>query len=925
MSLANNLVAVQSLVEKKLIASDTNGAIGVPVRIKDADKFNPWQVLRKAAPELPPAPIIYPEHAEKMAACALDAATIADEGYCSVDAVTAEKLTGYKYPGLLLPYWDYKGNELQTYETEDPKKKKAKKRVFFRLRPSWGRLSPAELSAAMKRFKVLDQKKLPKYLSPAGSPVKVYFPRANKAAEERGSAALLGVTEGEFSAAAASASGLSFVGLGGVYGYMTAKQDHTLNAALQHLFFSVNPFAKICILFDSDVATNVQVQAAVRMLGTSFVEAAEELAVIREDAERRKNGQTLIEDSEERDVIRPTAAKKARYRLRFSLLGRETNGDKNGVDDWIYRHGKSALAQVIHLHLPLYLKAKRDSAGRPSKAEAKQGANWACAFSAQPWEDEGLFVMPDAFKSRARTLRARLVTHASTGRWAMRNDTLYRYNGQTWEKASKDAMHSIPIEVGREIGYDDGNVRVHGEARALLKSELMSYEWEKRYEWNPEGLLAVQNGILDTRTLKLTPHDPKHKITSALGVPYHQSANPAEDCPTILNLLNHALVRPEKIKQLLSKLRYDLEPKKTDQPFQVQKGVQFVGPSGSGKSTMLELISALFGAAAGELSISELNRNGYVPADWRDHRILMQDDLKGKIPSATVGVINNIVANNPVTARHLFKEAIRARINAGIWLGMNKQFRVSASDSDGLGRRLMSFSFKKRQGAADTELFARCLPELPAFFSLIMQISFNEAIAICTQSGTERNEVEAYAMETNGVYAWLCGWLKQNSPNGLDSRHQKQLTDLYQIYKEDVENAGEFPVKRSNFRDVLMVLGCEVHATNGADVFSIPPVGDLDIYGLTGMTPPMFAASPPPPEPPPPLPPEPEPEAEETSVLKQAISVIHNTCQTFTDYQKALEAWPAEVAEQIRSAVADSHTYLIKRFHDAQVAEATAT
>ena len=140
----------------------------------------------------------------------------------------------------------------------------------------------------MKRFKVLDQKKLPKYLSPAGSPVKVYFPRANKAAEERGSTALLGVTEGEFSAAAASASGLSFVGLGGVYGYMSAKQDHTLNAALQHLFFSVNPFAKICILFDSDVATNAQVQAAVRMLGTSFVEAAEELAVIREDARAKE-------------------------------------------------------------------------------------------------------------------------------------------------------------------------------------------------------------------------------------------------------------------------------------------------------------------------------------------------------------------------------------------------------------------------------------------------------------------------------------------------------------------------------------------------------------------------------------------------------------------------------------------------------------
>ena len=935
MSLTNNLVTVQPLVQNNQTAATTAIATGIPIKVKaeslagtkTAYDFNPWQVLREAAPELPEAPVIYSEHAEKMAACALDIATIAGEGYCSVDAATAEKLTGYKYPGLLLPYWNYQGNALQTYETEDPEAKKTVERVFFRLRPSWDRLSQAELNAAMQRFKETDKKDLPKYLSPAGSPVKVYFPRANRAAETRGSASLIGITEGEFSAAAASASGLSFIGLGGVYGYMTAKKDHMLNPTLQHFFFSVNPFAKVCVLFDSDVATNEQVCAAVRKFGASFVEAAEERAVLTENAKLAKQDRPLLTPADEGDIVRPIAAKKARYRLRFSLLGRETNGDKNGVDDWIDRHGALALSQVVNLHLPLYLKAKRDYAGRPSKEEAKKGANWMCAFSAQPWEDEGLFVLPDAFKGRARTLRARIVGHAGSVQWALRNDTLYRYNGQTWEKASKDAMQSIPISVAEQLGYDDANVRVHGEARAILKEQLTRQELSKAYEWNPEGLLAVQNGVLDTKTLKLEAHHPKHKITSALGVPFNGIANPAEGCPTILGLLNSALVRPEKIKQLLSKLRYDLEPKKTDQPFQVQKGVQFVGPSGSGKSTVLELISALFGAAAGELSVSELNRNGYVPADWRDHQILIQDDLKGKIPSATVGILNNIVANNPITARYLFKEPIRARINAGVWLGMNKQFRVSASDSDGLGRRLMSFAFKKRRGPVDPELFSKCLPELPAFFALIMQTSFNEAIAICTQSGTERNEVEAYAMETNGVYAWLCGWLKETDPNGLDSRHQKQLTDLYQLYKQDVEKAGEFPVKRSNFRDVLLVLGCEVHATNGADVFSIPPANDLDIYGLTGMTPPTFTSSPPhepappPPEPIPP-PPEAKPKAEAGSALEQAITVIHSTCKTFTDYQKTLEAWPTEVAEQVRNAVADNYTYLIKRFHDAQIAKA---
>ena len=929
MSLTNNLVTVQPLVQNNEIAATTAIAAGIPIQvkadgltdIKATHKFNPWQALRKAAPELPKAPVIYTEHAAKMAACALDADTIAGEGYCSVDAATAEKLTGYKYPGLLLPYWNYQGNALQTYEVGDPETKKLIQRVFFRLRPSWDRLNPAELSVAMQRFKETDKKELPKYLSPAGSPVKVYFPRANGAAEVRGSASIIGVTEGEFSAAAACASGLSFVGLGGVYGYMTAKQDHTLNPALQHFFFSVNPFAKICILFDSDVATNAQVQAAVRQFGKSFVEAAETLAVIKEDAKRRKNGQSLTDGLEEGEVIRPMAAKKARYRLRFSLLGREVNGDKNGVDDWIDRHGKSALAQVVNLHLPLYLKAKRDYPGRPSKEEAKKGANWQCAFSAQPWEDEGLFVLPDAFKGRARTLRARIVGHAGSVQWALRNDTLYRYNGQTWEKASKDAMHSIPISVAERLGYDDANVRVHGEARAILKEQLTWQELSKAYEWNPEGLLAVQNGVLDTNTLKLAAHHPKHKITSALGVPFNAVANPAEGCPTILGLLNSALVRPEKIKQLLSKLRYDLEPKKTDQPFQVQKGVQFVGPSGSGKSTVLELISALFGAAAGELSVSELNRNGYVPADWRDHQILIQDDLKGKIPSATVGILNNIVANNPITARYLFKEPIRARINAGVWLGMNKQFRVSASDSDGLGRRLMSFAFKKRQGPVDPELFSKCLPELPAFFALIMQTSFNEAIAICTQSGTERNEVEAYAMESNGVYAWLRGWLMQLDPNGIDSSYSQQLTDLYDLYKKDVTDAGEFPVKRSNFRDALLLLGCEVHATNGKDAFSIPPVDDLDIYNLTGMTPPTF--TPPPGLAPPPPEIEPKGEAEVGSTLKEALAAVE-TCRTYADFDRTLAAWPAEVVENIKGYVADNCPHLTERFYKAKMAEIEA-
>ena len=942
MSLTNNQASVQPLVQNGEIATNTANANGPNTEkisagsiaaTKTTCSFDPWQALRQAAPELPASPKIYPEHAVKMTACALDAETIRGEGYCSANAEVVAKLTGWRYPGLLLPYWNYDGDELQTYEAENPKTKKPVQRVFFRLRPSWDRLNPTELNKALCLFKVTEKRKLPKYLSPAKAPIMAYFPRANGAAQTRRTAALITVTEGEFSAAAGCASGLSFVGLGGVYGYMTAKGDHRLNSALQHFFFKVNPFAKVCALFDSDAAINGQVAAAVNSFGRSFVEASGTLAIEKENARLRKKDQPAIGTQDADDMTRLPAEKKARYRLRFSLLPCETNGDKNGVDDFIDRHGPEALAQIVNLHLPLFLKTKRDHAGRPpSKQNAtlspedlkkKRLAAWGCAFSAQPWEDEGMLVMPTAFKGRARTLRARLVAHASTSGWAMRNNTLYRYNGHVWEKARKDAMHSIPVNVAERIGYDDANVRVHGEARAVLKSELDRHDWTNRHEWNPEGLLAVRNGILYTHDLTVGAHSPKHKITSVLGVPFSAISDPAEACPNILGFLNSALVRPEKIQQLLSKLRYDLEPKKTDQPFQVQKGVQFVGPSGSGKSTMLELIAAMFGEAAGELSVSELNRNGYVPADWRDHQILIQDDLKGKIPSATVGILNNIVANNPVTARYLFKEPIRARINAGVWLGMNKQFRVSASDSDGLGRRLMSFAFKKRQGPIDPALFSKCLPELPAFFALIMQISFNEAIAICTQSGIEKNEAEAYAMETNGVYAWLRGWLKRNDPNGLDSSHRKQLTDLYKLYKTDVESAGEFPVKRSNFRDVLLVLGCEVHETNGADVFSIPPVDSLDVYGLTGMAPPTFTA---PPEliPPPPPDIEAKAETEEEPTLKEAIAVVHNTCRTFADYYQTLKTWPAEMIEKVKAEVADNQTYLIKRFHDAQVAEANA-
>ena len=84
---------------------------------------------------------------------------------------------------------------------------------------------------------------------------------------------------------------------------------------------------------------------------------------------------------------------------------------------------------------------------------------------------------------------------------------------------------------------------------------------------------------------------------------------------------------------------------------------------------------------------------------------------------------------------------------------------------------------------------------------------------------------------------------------------------------------------------------------------------------------PLSELAPPPPEPMPP-PPEAELKAEAGTALEQAITVIHSTCQTFTDYQRTLEAWPAEVAEQVRNAVADNYTYLIKRFHDAQIAEA---
>ena len=196
-------------------------------------------------------------------------------------------------------------------------------------------------------------------------------------------------------------------------------------------------------------------------------------------------------------------------------------------------------------------------------------------------EDEALKKKPPAQSVIAKAIAE---AYRDTLAWRPTYKKWYRYGSELeglWSRNDEEFINRlISIELsGRKIehsaNYLAGVIKI-------LKAFLAVKDWDSK-----PGLLPAKNGVIDLKTLKLSPHSPAYKLTWQLPYEY----NPQADCKIIKEWLLETTKGDKNLVELLRAYMYSVIYSRTD----IHCFLELFGPSGSGKGTFMKLVTMLVG------------------------------------------------------------------------------------------------------------------------------------------------------------------------------------------------------------------------------------------------------------------------------------------------------------------------------------------
>jgi putative DNA primase/helicase len=232
-------------------------------------------------------------------------------------------------------------------------------------------------------------------------------------------------------------------------------------------------------------------------------------------------------------------------------------------------------------------------------------------------QDDRQIVKPKEKKPPAQSIFANQISEAYKDKLAWRPDIekWYRYSSDIegiWSKEPEEFVARIVrLELDIEgwsysAGYLTGVMK-------LLKVDLAIKKWDEA-----NGLIPCENGVLDMRSLKLSPHSPKFRLTWCLPYRYDASAS----CQPILDWLKETTSNESQIELLRAYLAATIRGR-TD----IHGFLELLGPGGSGKGTFMRLATALVGDRNTHITkLKKLEGSPFETASLMNKRLILITD-----------------------------------------------------------------------------------------------------------------------------------------------------------------------------------------------------------------------------------------------------------------------------------------------------------
>jgi putative DNA primase/helicase len=662
-------------------------------------------------------------------------------GHLSADKTTAEKIVGYKLPGLVFSYCDPFGKH---YLKKDG-------RPFYHLKPDRGNLKADDN---------------PKYLSPKGEGCRPYFSRLYPNWEKaiRSPNIELWETEGEKKGDCGCAHGLAVLAFAGVNSWVDKRdrnsgKELSESRVLPELAVIQWRNRKVYQCFDSDIIEKQPVQAAL----------AERAAVLK-------------------------AAGAFPYLV---LLPTEIDGAKNGLDDFIVRHGVEALKILAKHAQPTPLGS--------SNIKTEEG------------DKEPVYLLN--LKEPEILYKAVMAWAVLKESWAFRPGNGWtEWQGTHWQPKTDEEFEAV---LNQFMDAQNWCNRSTGHITSIIR-ELRSRLLVRNERWNPYGKIAFNNGTLDFNSGEFTPaHHQGDHITQLR--PYNFS--PTAKCLTWLRFLNEAMSGNKELIELIRAIfRYAVLPRPQNRKAEIEKSFDFFGPKGTGKGTTLDVLSHLVGSE----NIASIGQDTFKTATGLgqlvDKLLAVDYDASGFL--SNVGVYNRVVSNEPVEVKKLYQDSYTTRLNVVVVRAYNEMIDVP-SGSEGLDRRLTIIPFKDKPTQINTKLAEELEAELPGIFTWcysmldaemkdrILSAGSIEAVAA---AGLERFEAN------NPEFLFLC----EAFPNGKESI---KAGEVFRLYQEWCQNNGHRSKSQVKLSGIIQTLGCQRSKGKicGNYYYSIPKMANFDI------------------------------------------------------------------------------------------------
>ena len=612
----------------------------------------------------------------------------------------------------------------------------------------------------------------PKYLSSAKAGCRPYFsPLFPKG--HLGTVGNVFITEGEKKTDCLNFNHVPTIGLSGIWCWKDQRSGKS--QPLPELEV-INWKRQVYVVFDSDLTLKPQIQAALAELCTWLVEQA---------------GHSFIP--------------------KVVQLPCERNGDKNGADDFIMRHGLEAYDRLVNIAQP-------SGEWLWDKKEKKH-------FFAFTWtpEPNKIHYIATPFST---VLKEHYAEHPSFG--------TYEWTGTHWSRMedSKPLLRPIHDLMDEHDFHTRGNGRmnsIHDQITAYLEAR----------KWDNPNLVAFANGTFDLITNQLLPG---HRQTDWLTFCFPFNYEPDATCPQWFDFIRKTYTKadgtsdPAVVNVLRAAFRWTICPKPVDAAFPYEVAFDVGGPKGCGKGVTSEVLRALNGGSHGVGTLrSKMFGDPDSLASLLNKKAAIDFDSSGIVTDP--GCFNSIVSNEPVQIWIKYKNKCDARLGCVIWRFYNDQPRVADDGGvEGMARRIITFSIPFSVSKKDPHFKKKLMEELPGIYQWAMSMSEGEMAQAFASAG----EVESLGAASVDAQLDANPWLQFLIDTYPDGINQISARNLYFLYRQWCEAEGRKPMSNTKFgRKLRRVEGyrqtLHKRSTKHCTVYDIKPLKDVDWADFFGM------------------------------------------------------------------------------------------